>query len=322
MELLSVIEKTKPSVKLIQYIENAPRIIASAGKLTLSPKDFEEIYNKMTNEKTRVWIKELIKRGHGSPLEHSIYIFEVTCSRVASHQLVRHRIASYTQLSQRYNDKYIRSMIAKAYTKIKEKKNNTLWKPNNYNTYINILRETLQDTTIDFWELADIVGEAFIIPPGILNKKDSSFLRHLVTSIIQYYQLLSNGVPYEDARFVLPQAIKTRILISMNARELVESFLPLRMCSHAQWEIRYIAWSLWKILRKIHPDIFRYTGPRCILNENRIRTEPCSLEDFIKGSCSFNINRCPELVPREGITQCLIHAQKDPWEEVIKNDLK
>ena len=111
-------------------------------------------------------------------------------------------------------------------------------------------------------------------------------------------------------------------LVSMNARELVESFLPLRMCSHAQWEIRYIAWSLWRILKNIHPDIFSYTGPRCVLYENRIRDEPCRLEDFIKGSCFFNINRCPELVPRERIVRCLIYAQKDPWDEAIKNDLK
>ena len=322
MKLLSVIEKTKPSVRLIQYIENAPKIIASAGKLTISPKEFQEIYDKMTVEKTKVWIQELIKRGHGSPLEHSIYIFEVTCSRVASHQLVRHRIASYTQLSQRYSDKHIRSFITKASAKIKEKKNIVFNKPSNYKEYISILQETLRDSTINFWELVDIVSEAFIIPPKILSKKDFSFLRHLIKSLIHYYQLLSNGVTYEDARFVLPQAIKTRILVSMNARELVESFLPLRMCSHAQWEIRYIAWSLWRILKNIHPDIFSYTGPRCVLYENRIRDEPCRLEDFIKGSCFFNINRCPELVPRERIVRCLIYAQKDPWDEAIKNDLK
>jgi len=265
MKLLSVIEKAKPSVRLIQYIENAPKIIASAGKLTISPKEFQEIYDKMTVEKTKVWIQELIKRGHGSPLEHSIYIFAVTCSRVASHQLVRHRIASYTQLSQRYSDKYIRSLITKASAKIKEKKDIVFDKTISYKEYVNILQETLRDSTINFWELVDIVSEAFIIPPKILSKKDFSFLRHLIKSLIHYYQLLSDGVTYEDARFVLPQAIKTRILVSMNARELVESFLPLRMCSHAQWEIRYIAWSLWKILKNIHPDIFLYTGPRCVL---------------------------------------------------------
>ena len=211
-------------------------------------------------------VQDLIRAGAESPLEHIVFTFRISdISRACSHQLVRHRIASYTQLSQRYSDKYIRSLITKASAKIKEKKDIVFDKTISYKEYVNILQETLRDSTINFWELVDIVSEAFIIPPKILSKKDFSFLRHLIKSLIHYYQLLSDGVTYEDARFVLPQAIKTRILVSMNARELVESFLPLRMCSHAQWEIRYIAWSLWKILKNIHPDIFLYTGPRCVL---------------------------------------------------------
>lgn len=106
-------EKYKPMVKIVEFLDNAPLIIASAGKSTLSPKNIDLILNSMDNEKKNKWIVELVRRGHGSPLEHSIYVFEIICSRVTSHQIVRHRIASYTQLSQRYSDKYLRSLVKK-----------------------------------------------------------------------------------------------------------------------------------------------------------------------------------------------------------------
>jgi thymidylate synthase (FAD) len=80
-------------------------------KATLTPRDFNSIVGKMSRGDLDEWILELIVRGHGSPLEHSLYIYEVTCSRVCSHQLVRHRHASYTQLSQRYSDKYLRGLV-------------------------------------------------------------------------------------------------------------------------------------------------------------------------------------------------------------------
>ncbi|ADI32488.1 FAD-dependent thymidylate synthase [Staphylothermus hellenicus] len=311
MEKHRILSKIKPSVKLFDYIWDAPRIIASAGKQTLSPKEFSEIYEKMNKDKTIKWITELVRRGHGSPLEHSIYIFEITCSRVASHQLVRHRIASYTQLSQRYNDKYLRNMIMLAATKLGYKN----VEKNNIGKYIKILEETI-DSNLSFWNLLEIIGEAFIIPPKIVELSNEEFLRQLLRSVKTYYSLINNGVSYEDARFILPQAVKTRVLVSMNARELLESFLPLRMCSHAQWEIRYIAWQLWRQLVKIHPEIFSYAGPRCVYMENRVRPQPCTLNEYVNGKCEFTITRCPELVPREGIRKCINYASRDLWNDI------
>jgi len=102
----------KPCVRLVSYLPEAPKIIAVASKLTISHKPVATIKQKITEGEIRKWIRELILHGHGSPLEHSIYIFEITCRRVTSHQIVRHRIASYTQLSQRYSDRYLRQMIS------------------------------------------------------------------------------------------------------------------------------------------------------------------------------------------------------------------
>jgi len=302
----------KPQVRLIKYLDEAPRVIASAGKLTISGKEFSNIIEDMSDEKIEEWIKELIRRGHGSPLEHSLYVFEVACSRVTSHQIVRHRIASYTQLSQRFSDKYFRNLIEKTASYIGTRQPVNRKNTETYKQYTLILEKLLASNP-DFETLLDIVGEAFIIPPQIITRRNKLFLEKLVESVKLYYRLLAEGVKYEDARFILPQAVKTRLLISMNARELIESFLPLRMCTHAQWEIRYIAWSLWKKLMHIHPQLFKYVGPRCILYDNRCRKTPCTIKKYLSGECKPSIERCPELVPREGIIPCLHFASKDPW---------
>ncbi len=311
----TILEKIKPKVQLVEYIRDSPRIIASAGKQTISPKPFNEIYGKMDSVKTQKWIKELVRRGHGSPLEHSIYTFHITCSRVASHQLVRHRIASYTQLSQRYSDKYLRKLVERARSLLGAEEDREPPDSHRYEAYSETIKQYLA-TNPSYIELLETIAEAFIVPPSILASRNNEYLVGLINSVAIYYELLSHGISYEDARFILPQSIKTQILVSMNARELIENFLPLRMCSHAQWEIRYIAWSLWRSLVAVHPELFMYTGPRCVLHENRVRDEPCSLPFFIDGGCRFTINRCPELVPRDGIRNCLLNASRDPWSVV------
>lgn len=294
--------KHLPVVRLLYWLPDTERIIASAAKATLSPRDFTEIAENYTVETVEAWMQELMSRGHGSPLEHSIYIFEVVCSRVCSHQLIRHRHASYSQLSQRYSDKYLRGLIEKA-SKILGLESSGDFKEN-----ARVLRKFI-DSINDFNVLLDVSSEAFIIPPIAVLNRDEKILKWLVESVGSYYEALSNGMSYEDARYLLPQAVKTRIIVSMNARELLEVFLPLRMCTRAQWEIRQIAWGLWRQLVNIHPSLFKYTGPRCILLENRTRSTPCTLEEYLVGKCSFTIERCPEKQPREQISSCLSRSK-------------
>jgi thymidylate synthase (FAD) len=290
--------KYLPSVKLLYYIPEAENIVASSAKATLTPRDFNSIIGKMSRGDLDEWILELIVRGHGSPLEHSLYIYEVTCSRVCSHQLVRHRHASYTQLSQRYSDKYLRGLVEYA-SRLLGREN-----PKTFNEVASLLLEAVEKIS-DFSELLELASEAYIIPPRVVENRDIEFLRELLRSTVIYYRALGNGAPYEDARYILPQAVKTRVIVSMNARELVEVFLPLRMCSRAQWEIRAIAWQLWRQLVEVHPAIFKYTGPRCVLMENRTRRSPCTLRKFLEDKCDFTIERCPEKTPRDKIRECL-----------------
>ncbi|MEM4527703.1 MAG: FAD-dependent thymidylate synthase [Desulfurococcaceae archaeon] len=305
MSDISTKKKYMPNVNLVAYLQSAEKLIASSAKLTISPRDFNKIFDSMGDEDIEKWIKELLRRGHGSPLEHSIYVFEVICSRACSHQLVRHRHASYTQYSQRYSDKYLRDLLSKAYELFGEK-----FTPE-YSKHINILVKLRE--IYDFNSLLDILSEGFIIPPFIVSTRRVEFLRSLVESLIQYYMALATGASFEDARYLLPQAIKTRLIVSMNARELVEVFLPLRMCSRAQWEIRMIAWDLWKQLLSIHSALFKYTGPRCVIYDNRVRDHICSIDDYLAGTCKPVIKRCPELVNGENMVKCLYHASRNPY---------
>ncbi|MEM4481320.1 MAG: FAD-dependent thymidylate synthase [Desulfurococcaceae archaeon] len=293
-----------PTVKLIYATPLAEKIVASSAKATLSPKDFTEISENMESSDIGGWIKELIARGHGSPLEHCLYVYEVVCSRVTSHQLVRHRHASYSQLSQRYSDKYLKKLVIKACELAGVDYRDS------YELHADVLSRVAK-SHLEFNALLDLLGEAFIIPPSAVEKQRVELLKSLLEYTANYYRALSMGIPHEDARYILPQAVKTRVVVSMNARELVEVFLPLRMCNRAQWEIRMIAWSLWQQLVRAHPLIFWYTGPRCVLYENRAGEKTCTLREYLVGEATFTISRCPERVPRDQMRSCLKRAQID-----------
>ncbi len=296
-------------VKVISYIEKGPRIIASAGKVSLSRRTIDP--KRMDQNEIKRWIKELIKRGHGSPLEHSSYTFSIEgCSRVCSHQLVRHRLASYTQQSMRYSEGYLRAQALKVAEIIGKScpKSPKEAGVKAYRCYSEVLRNSLD--FLNSAQLLDTARIAYVIPDNIKFKDLTSYLKELLRATSLYYELLSRNVNKEDARYVIPQAVRTNLVVTMNARELLESFLPLRMCTRAQAEIRRVAWLIWVELMKIHPELFKWAGPRCVYLENKTRLEPCTLKEFIEGKCDFTIKRCPELVPREGIKECLRFATR------------
>lgn len=161
-----------------------------------------------------------LRSGHESVLEHAVYTFEVKgVSRALTHQLVRHRIASYSQQSQRYVRMAYSSRDCFDYVMPK-----SIWdNPEARVLYDNHMRAT-----------AEIYGR-----------------------LVDCYKL-----PMEDARYILPNACTTNIVITMNAREL-RHFFALRCCERAQWEIRELANRMLKICKEISPIIFDNAGPRC-----------------------------------------------------------
>jgi thymidylate synthase (FAD) len=79
---------------------------------------------------------------------------------------------------------------------------------------------------------------------------------------VEYNKLLDLGIAPEDSRYVLPNATCTNIIVSMNARSLL-NFFELRCCQHAQWEIRKLANKMLQIVKKVAPIIFKKAGPAC-----------------------------------------------------------
>ncbi len=307
-------------VSLIQYDHEAPRTIAIASKMTISRKPVESL-KAMSDEELDLWIRETLKRGHLSPWEHSSYTLVAEgCSRVCSHQLVRHRLASYTQQSMRYTEASLREMAAKASKAVGMACPDKAKGPearSAYSCYAEALIEASRKLGDEDALRMSWIG--YVIPPELSEgPRGGDYARSLLAATGQYYRLLSQGVPKEDARFLIPMAVRTKVLFTMNARELIQSFLPLRMCTHAQWEIRHVAWLTWLQLVKVHPQLFKYAGPSCVLYNNMALDEPATLEDYLKGKAGFVIARCPELVERDRILSCLRLASRAMTEDPLK----
>ena len=213
-------------VTLITHTPEPEKVIASAAKLCYSSSDIEMLMNGLTSEKIETFIKKLTDLGHQSPLEHCTFTFGIEgVSRALSHQLVRHRIASYSQKSQRY---------------VKE-------------------------------------GQfEYIVPPTITeNQADinvyESFMRHCQEA---YDYFIRNGIPSEDARFVLPNACETKIIMTMNIRSLLH-FFEERCCNRAQWEIRQMANMMLDICIEKAPILFAKAGASCIRGKCKEGTMSC-----------------------------------------------
>ncbi|MCL2061541.1 MAG: FAD-dependent thymidylate synthase [Firmicutes bacterium] len=111
----------------------------------------------------------------------------------------------------------------------------------------------------------------YIVPPAIeaLGEKETARFTQQMETMAEWYaewqQLLGgkSESANEDARFVLPNACETNLLLTMNARELLH-FFNLRCCTRAQWEIRAIAWQMLGAVAKVAPNMFLDAGPACL----------------------------------------------------------
>lgn len=227
-------------VELLTYTPEPEKIVAAAAKLCYASSDIDSLLNNLTEDKVKSFIDRLASIGHESPFEHISFTFGIEgISRACSHQLVRHRIASYSQQSQRYvkmdNFEYITppsisadQSLNKAYSDIMH---------NLANQY-----EALQSV------LADNVAKN-LIESGMDEKKAR-----------QAAEKIAN----EDARFILPNACATKIVVTMNARTLF-NFFGHRCCNRAQWEIRAVAEEMYKLVYTVAPNIFSNAGPNCVL---------------------------------------------------------
>lgn len=105
----------------------------------------------------------------------------------------------------------------------------------------------------------------YVVPPSIAANQDAldEYEHFMDRADLVYTYLRSCGIPAEDARFVLPNACETRMIVTMNARELLH-FFSLRCCKRAQWEIRAVADEMLRLCKEVAPEIFAKAGPGCV----------------------------------------------------------
>jgi thymidylate synthase (FAD) len=203
-------------VNLIKYTQEPEKTVAVAARLCYSPVGVDDLMNELSDESVEKLVRFVIKSGHLSTTEHINFTFAIEgVSRALTHQLVRHRIASYNQQSQRY---------------VKFKDN-----------------------------------FEYILPPSIEKDKDSKKkFEGLISDIHSLYkELLASGIEAEDARYILPNASETKIIVTMDGRELLH-FFTVRCCNRAQWEIRELATKMLKLVKKVAPLVFEKAGPNCL----------------------------------------------------------
>jgi thymidylate synthase (FAD) len=211
------------NVILLRHTPEPEEVVAMAAKLCYSPANVEDLKQKIETKDQAAFVEKLATVGHLSPIEHVSFTFGIEgISRACSHQLVRHRVASYSQQSQRY------------------------------------VREESFD---------------YIIPPSIKEDPEAAreFEKFMAEAQARYTAILkrleARGFKGEsgnqDARYLLPNAAETKIVVTMNARELLH-FFRVRCCNRAQWEIREMAERMLALVKKTAPTIFGKSGPGCL----------------------------------------------------------
>jgi thymidylate synthase (FAD) len=228
------------NVKLIAYTPEPERVVAAAARLCYSAVGVEEILEKQTPENTTKFVKMLASMGHESPIEHVSFTFAVEgVSRALLAQLTRHRLASYSVQSQRYvrldDFQFVIPPEIAADPASKE-------------TFLTAMKKQGED----YLALAASLQakhKAELMEQG-LEEKDA--------------EKKAEKMANEDARFVLPNACETKLVVTMNARSL-KNFFKLRCCNRAQWEIRALAEEMFRLVYPVAPAIFSAAGPSCVV---------------------------------------------------------
>ena len=199
----------------MRYTPEPEKTVAMSARLCYSPIGAAQLEEKITDEQAAKLVRKLVEMGHFSTLEHVTFTFAIEgVSRVLTHQLVRHRIASYSQQSQRY---------------VKE------------HDFETILPLSIAARPAEREKFEKLMGE----------------IRTL------YTEWTEMGIPAEDARYILPNAAETKIVVTMNVRSLY-NFFRLRCCTRAQWEIRALAEKMLAEVKEVAPVLFEKAGPSCV----------------------------------------------------------
>ena len=231
------------TVRLIAHTPEPEKVVAAAAKLCYSDAHITDLLDGLTEEKTAKFLTMLSDLGHASPIEHASFTFGIEgVSRTLLAQITRHRIASFSVQSQRYvrlDD--FRYVIPPEIEAIPEAKAQFI--------------ASMNDDAKKYLELVHTLEDAHTAK-FVAQGMDEKAARAKASKQAN-----------EDARFVLPNACETKMVMTMNCRSL-QNFFNLRCCNRAQWEIRAVADEMLKLVLPLAPHIFAAAGPRCL-------TGPC-----------------------------------------------
>lgn len=219
-------------VKLLTHTKDPEKTVAAAAKLCYSKSDISTLMDGLTDEKVANFLEKLSNLGHASPLEHASFTFGIEgVSRSFLAQISRHRIASFSVQSQRYVDMdnadhvVPKEIYDAGYSAVR------------------LYEESIKNSFNNYNELKEELTKKYIAE----GMKESP----------------AKKKAQEDARYLLPEACCTRMIVTMNAREL-NHFFNLRCCNRASREIREVAEEMLKLVYPVAPHLFKSAGPSCV----------------------------------------------------------
>lgn len=226
-------------VTLIAHTGEPEKIIAAAAKLCYSDSSIDNLLDGLDEDKSTKFIDMLSNIGHQSPIEHANFTFGIEgVSRSFLAQMTRHRIASFSVQSQRYvKVSDFNFVIPPEIENIADAKECYL--------------DAMKNAIIAYNKLADILEEKHFI----------SFIENGIDEKSAKSKAQKKAI--EDARFVLPNSSETKMVVTMNARSLM-NFFNIRCCNRAQWEIKAVADEMLRICCEIAPTLFKNAGPSCL----------------------------------------------------------
>lgn len=227
------------TVKLIAHTPEPEKVVAAAAKLCYSDAHITDLLDGLDEAKTARFLTMLSDLGHASPTEHASFTFGIEgVSRTLLAQITRHRIASFSVQSQRYvrlDD--FRYVIPPEIEAIPEAKA----------AFIDSMNEDAR-RYLDLVKKLEEGHTASLMAQGLSEKAARS---------------KASKMANEDARFVLPNACETKMVMTINARSM-QNFFRLRCCNRAQWEIRALAEEMLRLVLPIAPHLFAVSGPACV----------------------------------------------------------
>ncbi len=226
-------------VTLITHTPLPEKVIASSAKLCYSAATIDTVMDGLTEEKTAAFVDMLGEIGHESPIEHASFTFGIEgVSRSLLAQLTRHRMASYSVQSQRYvHEKMFDYVLPPEIEAVPEAAEE--------------YRRAMEEDQAHYDRLTDILKEKHLRDMLVSGMDEKAAAR------------MAEKKAIEDARFVLPNACATKLMMTMNARSLM-NFFHHRCCNRAQWEIRDLAEKMYILCVEAAPHLFRNAGPKCV----------------------------------------------------------